>query len=142
MGKVHVRVPRQRPRIHPPVNQFNVTLKKEEAVRAFMFLDRSKPDSKKAKAAKLKKAAEEQAKSLAPTATHTAKLIEYKIKDVTHMIEAKRVRLVIIAHDVDWIEIIVWLPAHGGAGIAYKWRRRVNHFWESARKQLKDENPV
>jgi large subunit ribosomal protein L7Ae len=113
----YVRLQRQRRilakrlRVPPPVNQFNFTLKKEEAVRLFSFLDRYKPDSKKAKAAKVKKDAEEQEKSLAPTLTHTAQSIQYGIKDVTRMVEAKRARLVIIAHDVDPIEIVVWLPA-------------------------------
>jgi large subunit ribosomal protein L7Ae len=113
----YVRLQRQRRilakrlRIPPPINQFNFTLKKEEAVRLFAFLDRYKPVTKKAKDASLKKKAADSEKSLAPTVAHTAKAIEYGFQDVTQLIESKRARLVVIAHDVDPIEIVVWLPA-------------------------------
>jgi large subunit ribosomal protein L7Ae len=113
----YVRVQRQRVilakrlRIPPPINQFRFTLNKDEAVRLFSFLERCKPPAKKAKQASLKKAAAESERSLAPTVTHTAKALGFGIRDVTQLVESKRAQLVVIAHDVNPIEIVVWLPA-------------------------------
>jgi len=38
-------------------------------------------------------------------------IIKYGINHITALIEAKKPKLVIIAHDVDPIEIVLWLPA-------------------------------
>jgi len=38
-------------------------------------------------------------------------VVKYGINHVTQLIEAKKAQLVVIAHDVDPIEIVVWLPA-------------------------------
>jgi len=45
----------------------------------------------------------------APTAKKP-KYIKAGIKHVTHLVEQKEAKLVIIAHDVDPIEIVLWLP--------------------------------
>merc|ERR1711983_304438 len=37
--------------------------------------------------------------------------IKYGINHITKLIESKKAKLVCIAHDVDPIEIVVWLPA-------------------------------
>jgi len=38
-------------------------------------------------------------------------LLKYGINHVTTLVEQKKAKLVVIAHDVDPIEIVVWLPA-------------------------------
>merc|ERR1712113_1041281 len=38
-------------------------------------------------------------------------VVKYGLNHVTGLIEKKKARLVVIAHDVDPIELIVWLPA-------------------------------
>jgi len=38
-------------------------------------------------------------------------MLKYGLKHVTTLIEQKKAKLVIIAHDVDPIELVVWLPA-------------------------------
>jgi ribosomal protein L7Ae-like RNA K-turn-binding protein len=50
------------------------------------------------------------AKSLAEIAFATGKPFECGIKEVITLIESERARLVIIANDVDSIEIVVCLP--------------------------------
>merc|ERR1711918_81175 len=40
-----------------------------------------------------------------------AVVIKYGINHITKLIESKKAKLVCIAHDVDPIEIVVWLPA-------------------------------
>ena len=37
--------------------------------------------------------------------------IKYGINHITWLVENKKARLVVIAHDVDPIELVVWLPA-------------------------------
>merc|ERR1711904_680309 len=37
--------------------------------------------------------------------------LRFGIQQVTRMVEEKRAKLVVIAHDVDPIEIVIWLPA-------------------------------
>merc|ERR1712221_47115 len=57
-----------------------------------------------AKAAK-KAAGKEQAPGKRPI------VIKYGLNHVTALVENKKAQLVVIAHDVDPIEIVVWLPA-------------------------------
>jgi len=38
-------------------------------------------------------------------------LLKYGINHITSLVESKKAKLVVIAHDVDPIEIVVWLPA-------------------------------
>jgi len=37
--------------------------------------------------------------------------VKYGINHITSLVESKKAKLVVIAHDVDPIEIVVWLPA-------------------------------
>ena len=36
---------------------------------------------------------------------------QYGLKHVTTLVEQKKARMVVIAHDVDPIELVLWLPA-------------------------------
>ncbi|KAJ6967433.1 hypothetical protein NC652_004859 [Populus alba x Populus x berolinensis] len=38
-------------------------------------------------------------------------VVKYGLNHVTYLIEQKKAQLVVIAHDVDPIELVVWLPA-------------------------------
>ena len=113
----YVRLQRQRRilmkrlKVPPPVNHFNHTLDKASAAQLFKFLDRYRPESKKEKQERLKNSAQKSEQSLAPAEVASSKCLVYGIKDVTTAIESKKASLVIIAHDVDPIEIVVWLPA-------------------------------
>jgi len=37
--------------------------------------------------------------------------VKYGLNHITHLIETKKTKLVVIAHDVEPIELVVWLPA-------------------------------
>merc|ERR1712028_179427 len=39
------------------------------------------------------------------------KFIKYGLNHITSLVEQKKAKLVVIAHDVDPIELVVWLPA-------------------------------
>ena len=36
--------------------------------------------------------------------------MKYGLNHITHLVEEKKARLVVIAHDVDPIETVLWLP--------------------------------
>jgi len=38
------------------------------------------------------------------------KFVKYGLKHITALVEAKKAKLVLIAHDVDPLELVLWLP--------------------------------
>jgi len=131
----YVRLQRQRSilkkrlKVPPAINQFTRTLDKNAADNLFRSLAKYRPESKEAKKKRLfeeaKARVEEQkgGKKAAPEKKDDKKedkkkkkegkplLLKYGINHVTTLVEQKKAKLVIIAHDVDPIEIVVWLPA-------------------------------
>merc|ERR1712022_96040 len=73
----------KRIKVPPGINQFSNTFDKRQASQLFRLLNNLKPETKAAKKERLDAAAEKKAAA----------------------------RLVVIAHDVDPIEVVVWLPA-------------------------------
>ncbi len=59
---------------------------------------------------RLKAAAAAKAAGQTPAATPKPKAIKYGLNHVTHLVESGAAKLVVIAHDVDPIELVVWLP--------------------------------
>merc|ERR1712166_1494317 len=84
---------------------------KTSATELFRFMDKYRPEDKASKKDRLK--AEAVAKSEGKEADKGAKpeVIKYGINHVTALIEKKKTKLVVIAHDVEPIEIVIWLPA-------------------------------
>jgi large subunit ribosomal protein L7Ae len=124
------RVLLNRLKVPPALNQFTKTLDKNTAGVLFKLLSKYRPEDKAAKKARLLEAAKQRvekaaaakeaskkdpkkAKSAAPKAEPTKKpnYVKYGINHVTALVEQKQAKLVVIAHDVDPIEIVVWLPA-------------------------------
>jgi len=137
---VYVRLQRQRRvlyhrlKVPPTVNQFNKTLDKNTATSLFQLLTKYKPEDKAAKRARLleeakaKKAEQEQRakekadlKAKGGKAEKTTKapkpapkkpiVVKYGINHITALVEQKKAKLVVIAHDVDPLELVLWLPA-------------------------------
>ena len=44
-------------------------------------------------------------------ATSAPKVVKFGLNHITYLVEKKKARLVVIANDVDPIELVVWLPA-------------------------------
>ena len=113
----YVRIQRQRRilmkrlKVPPPVNHFSHTLDKSSAIQLFKFLEKYRPESKKEKKERIKNQAEKADKSLKVSSEMTKKPLVYGINNVTAAIETKKAQLVIIAHDVNPIELVIWLPA-------------------------------
>jgi len=101
----------QRLKVPPPINQFTMTLDRPTAVQVFKLLDKYRPESKEAKKARLQSKAEKKVdgKSVAPS--KRAPMVRAGLNAVTTLVEQRKAQLVVIAHDVEPIELVMHLPA-------------------------------
>ena len=113
----YIRIQRQRAvllkrlKIPPSVNQFRTALDKQTASQAFRLLNKYRPEEKAAKKARLQARAEARASGKKETVTKRPPQVRFGIKNVTRAIETRKAQLVLIAHDVDPIEVVIFLPA-------------------------------
>lgn len=107
----YIRVQRQkavlqkRLKIPPPINQFSQTLDKQTAVQLFKMLEKYRPETALAKKQRLKKIAEAKAKGKEVQPKKRPNTLKAGTNTVTKLIEQKKAQLVVIAHDVDPIEV-------------------------------------
>ena len=113
----YIRVQRQRSillkrlKVPPPINQFTQALDKQTSTQLFKLLEKYRPETKKEKKLRLKLRAEEQAKTGKPDKpTKRPNGIRSGMNSVTALVEKKKAQLVIIAHDVEPIELVLHLP--------------------------------
>jgi len=101
-------------KVPPTIHQFSRTLDKPVAKRLFGLLDKYKPETRSEKRDRLKKKAEHVA-ALKPGEASPVDAkpvtVKYGINHVTSLVESKKAKLLVIAHDVDPIELVLWLPA-------------------------------
>jgi len=113
----YIRVQRQkavlqkRLKVPPPINQFTQSLDKTTAVKLFKLLEKYRPESALAKKQRLKKIAEAKAKGKEVTPKKKTLFVRSGTNTVTKLVEQKKAQLVVIAHDVDPIELVLFLPA-------------------------------
>merc|ERR1719183_265715 len=112
----YVRIQRQRKilqtrlKVPPSINQFKRGLGRDQLNELRSLLTKYTPLSKKEKQAER----EEAAKNLgAGGSAHVDNTIytHFGLNHVTHLVEKKKAKLVVIAGDVDPIELVVWMPA-------------------------------
>merc|ERR1711868_166522 len=101
----------QRLKVPPPINQFTQTLDRQTATQLFRLLDKYRPEAKQEKKARLRLRAEERAKGKPDTPSKRPNVVRSGINTVTTLVEQKKASLVVIASDVDPIEIVLFLPA-------------------------------
>lgn len=102
----------QRLKVPPSINQFKNTLDKNQATELFNLLVKYRPETKQEKATRLKKLATQQEESKDPINLPKPKpVIKYGLHHVTELVESKKAKLVVVAHDVEPIELVLWLPA-------------------------------
>merc|ERR1712117_439579 len=89
----------------------NQTLDRQTATQLFRLLDKYRPESKQEKKTRLKMRAEQRAKGKEDTPTKRPNCVRSGVNTVTTLVEQKKASLVIIAHDVDPLEIVLFLPA-------------------------------
>merc|ERR1719293_239175 len=94
----------------PSLNQFNMSIDKNQAATLLRLLKKYQPETREAKKARLVEMAQ-QKKDGQEVKTKKPQVIKYGLNHVTTLIENKVAKLVVIAHDVDPIELVCWLPA-------------------------------
>merc|ERR1712187_141062 len=81
-----------------------------QAAASLRLLKKYMPETKEAKKNRLMEMAQ-QKKEGQEVKTKKPMVIKYGLNHVTTLIENKQAKLVIIAHDVDPVELVCWLPA-------------------------------
>lgn len=123
------RILMQRLKVPPALNQFTHTLDINQAKNLFKLLKKYSPETKKEKKTRLLEKAKEKVEKKKKEKEEGKKkeegkemkiekqketkkpiILHYGLKKVTSLIENKIAKLVVIAHDVDPIELVVWLP--------------------------------
>lgn len=103
---------KQRVKVPAAINQFaSKVLKKDSATTLFKLLAKYRPETRKARKERLQKQAAVQAENKEAKKTEKPNVITYGLHEVVQAIEKKRAKLVVIAHDVNPIELVVFLPA-------------------------------
>eukprot|EP00798_Chlamydomonas_sp_ICE-L_P025178 gene25178-10813_t len=105
------RVLSMRLKVPPLINQFvTKSLDKNQAQTVFKLLMKYRPEDKKEKRDRLKTEAE--ARVAGKEADKKKPIVvKYGINHITNLVESGKAQMVIIAHDVDPLELVVWLPA-------------------------------
>jgi len=113
----YVRLQRQRAilkkrlKVPPAIHHFGKTLEKNQAANLFKLLAHYRPESSEEKKKRLADKAQAEAKSQARDEGKKPRFIKYGINHIATLVENRKAKLVVIAHDVDPIELVVWLPA-------------------------------
>jgi len=118
----YIRLQRQRAilkkrlKVPPAINQFSRALTKNDASSLFRILANYRPESHEEKKKRLQTLASEQVKSSSSSSSKAninvkPTFVKYGLNHITHLIESGKAKLVVIAHDVEPIELVVWLPA-------------------------------
>ncbi|OJI91373.1 60S ribosomal protein eL8 [Aspergillus vadensis CBS 113365] len=114
----YVRLQRQkkilnlRLKVPPSIAQFQNTLDRNTAAQTFKFLNKYRPETKVEKKERLH--AEATAVAEGKKKEDVSKKpynVKYGLNHVVGLVENKKASLVLIAHDVDPIELVVFLPA-------------------------------
>merc|ERR1712167_145961 len=103
------RVLYQRLRVPPAIQQFTKTLTSNQSKNLWRLLTKYAPETKKDKVMRLKQAAETKAAGK-EVQTNKPITVKYGLNHVTQLVENNEAKLVVIAHDVDPIELVLWLP--------------------------------
>lgn len=100
------KVLKMRMKVPPVLNQFNKCLDKPTAASLFKLLSKYEPETSAEKKERLLQMAEQK-----ETNSKKPMFVKYGINHVTKLVETKKAKMVVIAHDVEPIEIVVWLPS-------------------------------
>jgi len=97
-------------KVPPAINQFNMAIDKNQASSLLRLCKKYQPETREAKKARLLEMAQ-QKKDGKESKSKKPQVIKYGLNHVTTLVENKTAKLVVIAHDVDPVELVVWLPA-------------------------------
>ena len=97
-------------KVPPPINQFTRAIENNQAAQLFKLLLKYRPEDKAEKRERLAAAAEAAAKN-ETVETKKPVVVKYGLNHIAYLVEQQKAQLVVIAHDVDPIELVLWLPA-------------------------------
>jgi len=100
----------QRLKVPPAINQFTRTLDKNAATSLFKLLKKYRPEEPQVKRKRLLKIAEARAKGEVSETLKRPLAVTSGASQVVKAIEAKQAKLVVIAGDVDPVELVVAIP--------------------------------
>jgi len=100
----------KRLKIPPTVNQFNRAANKPLAARIFKLLEKYRPEDAKAKRERLRSASKQRVKGEQQKAAPKPVQLHAGINTVTNLVERQKAQFVVIAHDVDPLELVLFLP--------------------------------
>merc|ERR1712216_795367 len=112
----YVRIQRQRKvlyqrlKVPPSINQFQNSLDRNLSINLFKLLHKYRPEDKQSKKERLQEDAEKK-EAGEDDSKKKPVCIKFGINHITKLCEQKKAQLVVIAHDVDPIELVMWLPA-------------------------------
>jgi large subunit ribosomal protein L7Ae len=107
----HSRILQHRLKIPPSIHQFSSTLDSHTKKELFKFAMKYKPETRLERRQRLKKTAEEKSKTPSAAAIPKRIALRYGLQCITRLVETKRAKMVLIAHDVVPLELVLWLPA-------------------------------
>lgn len=93
------------------MNQFKNTLEKNQAAELFRLLAKYAPETAAEKKARLAAKAKAEAEGKPAEEKRAPFVVKYGLDNVTKLVEKKKAKLVLIADDVDPLELVMWLPA-------------------------------
>lgn len=99
----------QRLKVPPTLAAFQHTLDKNQFEQLARLLKKIAPETRAQKKERLAGVAAKQSKGK-DTESKAPAVIKYGLNHVTQLIEEKKAKMVVIAHDVEPIEIVCWLP--------------------------------
>jgi len=105
------RILMQRLKVPPQINQFSQTLEKNQTAKLLKLLAKYTPETQKEKSDRLKSEAEGQAGGKGAKKTEKPMHLKFGLNHVTSLVEDNKAKMVVIAHDVDPIEMVIHLPA-------------------------------
>jgi large subunit ribosomal protein L7Ae len=105
----HKQVLLNRIKVPPAINQFRFGLEKNHAAELLRLLGKYKPESDVQKRQRLREEAKARIEGKQVEKPKTIRLHQ-GLREVTKLIEQGEAKLVAIAHDVDPIDLVVWLP--------------------------------
>ncbi|EOB14708.1 60S ribosomal protein L8-A [Nosema bombycis CQ1] len=90
-------------KIPPAVNQFKTVLPQETAERVYALFSKYKPENRKERFARLSK--EDPKEGPKPIITKQG------IRHITRLIEGKKAKFVVVANDVEPLEVVLFIPS-------------------------------
>lgn len=112
----YIRIQRQkkilleRLKVPPAVNVFSKTADKSFAKELFSLFLKYRPETSQQKKQRQKEAAKAKAEGNEADQGSKPFVTKFGLNHITKLIEEKKAALVLIAHDVDPLEIVLWLP--------------------------------